>query len=465
MDRAAFRTEIAAAARLAGPLAATQLGMMLMGAVDTMMLGHLSAEALAAGSLGNVIVSTAIMFIFGVLGALDPLVAQAHGARDAAAIGAHLQRGLVLAAALTVPFVLLLLDIEPWLRLSGQAPGVSLDAAGYVRWMLWGALPSFLFVVLRQTMQAMSHVRATAAAILLGNLANLGFNWFLIFGHWGFPALGVRGSALSTSISRWVMFLYLLAASRRWLAPYWRGFTAEAAAWRPYLRMLRIGLPIGFHNAVELGIFAFAAVLIGNIGVTELAAHQVALNLASLSFMVPVGIGGAAATRVGNALGRGDLPGARRAAAASLLLGAGVMSGFALLFATLPGPLGRLYTRDPAVLAVAALLLPIAAVFQVFDGLQVVGAGVLRGAADTTFPAASALVGYWALALPAGWYLAFHAGLGTRGFWWGFTVGLGTVAILLLLRIAARFRHGAAGDRLLAAGRAAHRESAEQESG
>jgi MATE family multidrug resistance protein len=300
-------------------------------------------------------------------------------------------------------------------------------------------------------MQAMSHVRATAAAILLGNLANLGFNWLLIFGHWGFPALGVRGSALSTSISRWVMFLYLLVAARRWLAPYWRGFTREAAAWREYLRMLRIGLPIGFHNAVELGIFAFAAVLIGSIGVTELAAHQVALTLASLSFMVPLGIGGAAATRVGNAIGRGDLSGARRAAAASLLLGAGAMSGFALLFATLPVPLGRLYTRDPAVLAVVALLLPIAAVFQVFDGLQVVGAGVLRGAADTTFPAASALVGYWALALPAGWYLAFHAGLGTRGFWWGFTLGLGTVAILLLLRIAARFRHGEAGDRLLAA--------------
>jgi MATE family multidrug resistance protein len=472
MDRAAFRTEILAAARLAGPLAATQLGMMLMGAVDTMMLGHLSAEALAAGSLGNVIVSTAIMFIFGVLGALDPLVAQAHGARDAAAIGAHLQRGLILAAALTVPFVLLLLDIQPWLRLSGQAPGVSLDAAGYVRWMLWGALPSFLFVVLRQTMQAMSHVRATAAAILLGNLANLGFNWLLIFGHWGLPALGVRGSALSTSISRWVMFLYLLAASRRWLAPYWRGFTHEAAAWRAYLRMLRIGLPIGFHNAVELGIFAFAAVLIGSLGVSELAAHQVALNLASLSFMVPLGIGGAAATRVGNAIGRGDLPGARRAAAASLLLGAAVMSGFALLFATLPGPLGRLYTRDPAVLAVVALLLPIAAVFQVFDGLQVVGAGVLRGAADTTFPAACALVGYWALALPAGWYLAFHAGLGTRGFWWGFTVGLSTVALLLLLRIAARFRHGEAGDRLLAAAGIANRqreaeegESGEKESG
>jgi MATE family multidrug resistance protein len=459
MDRAAFRTEILAAARLAAPVAGTQLGMMLMGTIDTIMLGHLSAGALAAGSLGNVIVSTAMMFVFGVLGALDPLVSQAHGAGDREAIGAHLQRGLILAAALTVPFVLLQLDIQPWLRLSGQAPGVSLDAADYVRGILWGALPAFLLLVLRQTLQAMSHVRATAAAILLGNLANLGFNWLLIFGHWGFPALGVRGSALSTSISRWAMFLFLLAASRRWLAPYWRGFTAEAAKLGPYLRMLRIGLPIGFHNAVELGIFAFAAVLIGNIGVTELAAHQVALNLASLSFMVPLGIGGAAATRVGNAIGRGDLPGARRSAAACLLLGAGTMSCFALLFATLPGPLGRLFTRDPAVLAVVALLLPIAAVFQVFDGLQVVGAGVLRGAADTTFPAASALVGYWAIALPAGWYLAFHRGLGTRGFWWGFTLGLGTVALLLLLRIAARFRHGGAGDRLVAASRMGKKES------
>lgn len=442
MDRDAFRTEIAASARLAAPVAATQLGIMLMGVVDTMMLGHLSADALAAGSIGHAITVCAMMFGYGILSSLDPLVSQAHGARDAVAIGDHLQRGLVMAAAVTLPLTLLLLDVEPLLRAFGQPPPVSFGAAEYTRGILWGVLPYFLAIALRQTLQAMSHVRAVAISIVLGNLCNLAFNWLLIFGHLGAPALGVFGSALSTSISRWVMFLYLLAASRRWLSPYWRGFTAAATDLRGHLLMLRIGVPIGCHNAVEIGIFALGGLLIGQIGVTELAGHQVTLNLASLSFMVPLGISGAAATRVGNAIGRGDMPGARRSAAASLLLGAGAMSCFALLFATVPGPLGRLYTPDPGVLAVIRVLLPIAAVFQVFDGLQVVGAGVLRGAADTTFPAAIALFGYWALGLPVGWYLAFHQGMGARGLWWGFTAGLTAVAILFLFRIAVRFRRG-----------------------
>jgi MATE family multidrug resistance protein len=440
MDRTAFRIELAAATRLAAPVAASQLGIMLMGVVDTMMLGHLSAQALAAGALGNVATIVLMMLGYGILSALDPLVSQAHGAGDAATLGGHLQRGLVLAAAITVPFILLLLDVEPLLRALGQPAGVSREAANYVRGILWGGLPYFLFVALRQTLQAMSDVRPAAVAIALGNLCNLILNWILIFGHLGAPALGVRGSALSTSLARWAMFLYLLIAARRRLAPYWRGFTAEATAWRAYLLMLRIGLPIGVHNTVELGIFALGAVLIGQIGITALAGHQIAINLASLSFMVPLGISGAAATRVGNAIGRGDLPGARRAAAACLLLGAGAMACFAVLFATLAVPLGHLFTQDRAVIAVVAALLPIAAMFQVFDGIQVVAAGVLRGAADTTFPALMALIGYWALALPVGWVLAFRAGLGARGLWWGFVVGLTVVAILLLFRIAARFR-------------------------
>jgi multidrug resistance protein, MATE family len=440
MDRTALRTELAAAARLAAPVAASQLGIMLMGVVDTMMLGHLSAQALAAGGLGHVVTISLMILGYGILSALDPLASQAHGAGDTAALGGHLQRGLILAMALTVPFVLALLDVEPLLRALGQPAGVSRDAADYVRGILWGELPYFLFIVLRQTLQAMSDVRPAVVAIVLGNLCNLAFNWILIFGHLGAPALGVRGSAFSTSLARWVMFIYLLIAARRRLAPYWHGFTAEAASWRGYLLILRIGVPIGIHNTVEIGIFALGAVLIGQIGVTDLAGHQVAINLASLSFMVPLGISGAAATRVGNAIGRGDMTGARRSAAASLILGAGTMSCFAVLFATLAVPLGHLYTQDRAVIAMVAALLPIAAVFQVFDGIQVVSAGVLRGAADTTFPAVMALIGYWALALPVGWVLAFRAGFGARGLWWGFVVGLLAVAILLLLRIAARFR-------------------------
>jgi MATE family, multidrug efflux pump len=435
-----LRPEISAAARLAAPVVLVQVGFVLMGVVDTMMLGRVSASALAAGALGNIITWCALLLGYGLLAALDPLVSQAYGARDAEAISGHLQRGVVLATVLIGPLVLALLDIEPLLRACGQAPGVSRDAADYARAILWGSLPYFLFVVLRQTLQAMSLIRSAAVAIVLGNLVNAGANWILIFGHLGMPALGVRGSALSTSLARWVMFLYLLAASRRRLAPYWKGFTREATVLRKHLLMLRIGLPIALHNTIEIFIFAVAALLIGRMGVADLAGHQIALNLSSLSFMVPVGIGGAAATRVGNAIGRQDMPGARRAAAACLILGAVTMSFFALVFATLPGPLARLYTPDGAVIAVVRTLLPIAAVFQVFDGLQVVGTGVLRGSADTAFPAVMALVGYWLLALPVGWQLAFHVGLGARGLWWGFTVGLGSVAVLLVARIAVRFR-------------------------
>lgn len=435
-----LRTELAAAVRLAVPVALVQVGFMLMGVVDTMMLGHLSARALAAGALGHIVTFTFLILGYGILTALDPLVSQAHGARDTGAVGGHLQRGLMMAALLTVPIVLGLLDVEPLLRALGQPDSVSGDAADYTRAILWGIFPYLVFVVLRQTLQAMSVVRPAAVAIVLGNLVNAGLNWILIFGHLGAPALEVRGSAIATSAARWVMFLYLLAASRRTLAPYWRGFTGEAASLRGYLLMLKIGVPVGFHNSIELMIFAVAALLIGRIGVAELAGHQIALNLASLSFMVPLGVSGAAATRIGNAIGRGDMPGARRAAAACLLLGAGVMTVFAAIFATLPATLARLYTMDPAVIAVVVTLLPIAALFQVCDGIQVVSAGVLRGSADTTFPAAMALIGYWMIGLPVGWALAFRSGLGPAGLWWGITVGLTVVAGLLVARIAVRFR-------------------------
>jgi MATE family multidrug resistance protein len=438
-----LRTELAAAARLAAPVALVQVGAMLMGVVDTMMLGHLSAQALAAGALGHIATFTCLMMGYGFLSALDPLVAQAYGAGDARALGGHLQRGFVLAGVLTVPFVLGLLDVEPLLVALGQSATVSRDAADYTRAILWGVLPYFLFLVLRQTLQAMSVVRPAAVAIVLGNVVNAALNWTLIFGHFGAPALGVRGSALSTSVARWVMFLYILAASRRWLAPYrgqWRGFTAEAVSVRDYLVLLRIGTPIALHNSVELLIFGVTALLMGRIGVAELGGHQISLNLASLSFMVPLGISGAAATRVGNAIGRGDMPGARHAAAACLILGGGAMVGFATLFASIPGVLARLYTGEAAVIAVVVTLLPIAALFQVCDGLQVVSSGVLRGAADTTFPAAVALVGYWVIGLPVGWFLTFRSGMGPAGLWWGITVGLTVVAVLLVGRIVVRFR-------------------------
>jgi MATE family multidrug resistance protein len=435
-----FRDELAAAARLAAPVAMVQLGTMLMGVVDTIMLGHHSAEALAAGALGHSTNIVLILFGLGTLAALDPLLAQAYGAREPEAVAAHLQRGLLLAVALTLPIGLLLWDIAPLLRALGQPEAVIGDAAAYARGIVWGLPAYFLFTVVRQALQAMSVVRPAAWAIVAGNVFNVVGDWALIFGHLGFPALGVAGSAYATSTGRWLMFAWLVIASRRQLAPYWRGFTSEAARLSSYLRLLRIGLPIGLHHGIEILLFATAGLMMGRMGVAQLAGHQITLNLASLSFMVPLGISGAATTRVGNAIGRQDMPGARRAATACLLLGGGVMVLFALVFGLFPETLARVYTRDAATIAMAALLLPVAAMFQVFDGIQVVSVGVLRGAADTAVPAILALLGFWAVGLPSGWFLGFRLGHGPAGIWWGLTAGLAAVASLLLLRIAARFR-------------------------
>lgn len=442
-DRSALKTELAAAARLAAPVAFVQLGSMLMGVVDTIMLGHLSATALAAGALGHISTIVFLMTAVGILTALDPLVAQAHGAGDAPAISAHLQRGIVLALALALPLAFVFWDVRELLRLLGQPAAILGDAAAYVRAILWGTPAYFLFFAFRQPLQAMHVVRPAATAIVVGNLVNLAGNWLLIFGHLGAPALGAAGSGYSTSISRWAMLAYLVYASRRSLAPYlpgWRGFTSEAVSLPRHLRLLRIGLPIGALNAIELGLFVGVALLMGRMGVEALGGHQIAINLASLSFMVPLGISGAAAARVGNAIGRQDMPGARRSAAACLLLGGGAMVLFALLFGLLPGPLARLYTKDSAVIAMAMTLLPIAAVFQVLDGVQVVAAGVLRGAADTTFPAVMAVLGFWGVGFPFSWYLGFRAGWGPVGLWWGFTAGLAAVTLLYGLRLFLRFR-------------------------
>jgi MATE family multidrug resistance protein len=438
--RAALRRELRAAVRLSIPVAMVQLGTMLMGVVDTIMLGHLSAGALAAGALGHVISFTLLILGSGTLTVLDPLISQAYGAGEHRAISAHFQRGLVLAAALGLLFTALMWNASPLLRALGQTPEVAENAGLYLRCLAWGNLALLLFTALRQTLQAMSVVRPALFAIVIGNLFNLLGNYTLIFGHFGFPAVGVVGSAYATSLARWGMFLYLLFAGRRHLAPYWQGFTREAADWGRYLRMLRLGLPLGLHMSIELGIFATVALIIGHMGVAQLAGHQISLNLASVSFMIPLGIAGAAATRVGNAIGRQDMPGARLSAVVCLALGSGVMLFFAALFALAPHWLAGIYSDDPAVIAVAASLLPIAAAFQVLDGFQVVAAGVLRGAADTNIPAITALVGYWIVGLPLGWWLAVPHGLGPRGLWWALTVALFVVSALLLARIRMRFR-------------------------
>ncbi|HYD53007.1 MAG TPA: MATE family efflux transporter [Gemmatimonadaceae bacterium] len=432
--------ELRAMARLALPVVLVQVGMLTMGAVDTAIVGRLSAQALASVALGNLYFFNASIFSMGALMALDPLVAQAVGARDMAGAARAVQRGLVLAVLLSALTSLLLLGIGPLLALTRQQPEVVPGATRYVHISIVGVLPYLGFVVLRQSLQALGHLRPIVVTIVIANLANLVLDWALVFGHWGFPAMGVDGSAWATAACRWLMLLLLPVLDWRTLRRTLVPIAHDLLARRPLARMLRLGAPIGGHQLLEAAAFGTVGLLMGMLGTNEVAGHQVAINLAALTFMVPLGVGAAAAVRVGYAVGAGEPRRARQAARAALVVGVGFMCCTALLFLALPTALARIFTADVGVLAVAAALIPIAGIFQVFDGIQAVAAGILRGAGDTHVPMLIALVGFWLVGVPVSALLAFRTGAGAAGLWWGFVAGLGVVALILLWRVRTRLR-------------------------
>ena len=427
-------------ARLALPIVLAQVGLMAMGVVDTLMMGRVSAEALAAVALGNLYFVTLGFPGTGTLMVLDPLVSQAVGAKDAERIALGVQRGFVLAVLLSAFTCLLLWPVHGVLELLHQPPALVALATPYVRISILGVLPFFAFVVLRQSLQAMHELRPLLVVVVVANVINAFLNWVFVYGHLGSPAMGAPGSAWATCVSRWIMTLLLAAASwptlRHALVP-WR-----ADAWRaaPLLEMLRLGAPIGLQQLAEMGVFAAIGVLMGVLGTREMAAHQIALNLASLTFMVPLGVGAAAAVRVGHAAGQSDAAAVRERAATALVCGVGFMAGAAVLLIAVPGAIAALYTTEVQVAALAATLIPIAGVFQVFDGVQAVSAGVLRGLGDTRAPFLINLAGFWLVGFPVSIVLGFHSRLGALGLWWGLVVGLVVVAGLLLARVRTRLR-------------------------
>jgi MATE family multidrug resistance protein len=425
---------------LALPIVAVQVGLMAMGVVDSILVGRVSAVALAGVALGNIYFFGCACFAMGVLLALDPLVAQAVGAGDREGISRALQRGLLLSLALTVPASLLLLTSEPVLYALGQPREVVPVAAAYVLREMPGVFPFLAFIVFRQTLQSLGRVRDVVAAIILGNVVNAFLNWVLIFGHLGAPPLGVVGSAWATTASRWGMLALLVALAWKPLGPHLRPWRHDALATRPLLRMIVLGAPIGGQMQLEFGIFGVVALLMGRFGTVAVAAHQIALNLASFTFMVPLGVSQAGAVLVGRAIGAGDVAAARRAARSSLAMGVGFMAVTAIVFLVAPRILATVYSPDPAVVALAAALIPVAGVFQVFDGLQVVSSGVLRGAGDTAAPFAINILGFWLAGFPVSLWLGFRTELGPVGLWWGFVVGLATVGLLLVWRVQARLR-------------------------
>ena len=438
--RLPHRDDLEAMLRLAVPVVVVQVGMMLLGVVDTMVVGRLSSEALAAVALGHVAIVAVSSFGIGMLLALDPLVAQAVGAGDTVAVRRSVQRGLLIAIGLMVPSILLLLPGEAILTFFHQPPEVIPVAAAYIRICIPGLLPFYGFVVLRQSLQAMEMLRPIVLTIVVVNLFNLVADWVLVYGVGPVPQLGPIGSAWATTAARTLLFVVLFVVARKELGPLLNRLDRKAFRWGPLWNLVRLGTPIGFQVQLEIIAFAVIALLMGGFGTVQMAAHQVAINLASLTFMVPLGVGSAAAVRVGQAIGAGDSDGARRAAASSLLIGAGFMSLMAAIFIGAPRLLATAYTSVEGVVALAAALIPIAGYFQIFDGLQVVSAGALRGAGDTRAPLVVNILGFWFIGLPTSLLLGFRLGFGPQGLWWGFVAGLGAVAVFLLARIAWKFR-------------------------
>lgn len=430
----ALRSEIRKMAALGIPVAAAQLSTMLLGFVDTVMVGRVSVEAIGAVALANVWVFGTLMFANGVLMGIDPVVAQAHGAGDGERAGRALQSGLVLAALLSAPVALAWLGTERFLLATGQDPALADLAHRYTVVQVPG-IPCFLaYGALRQYLQGREQMRAALWVILAANVFNVLFNWVFIFGHLGAPALGAVGAGVATTLTRAVTLLGLVL--------WTRVFTLHAGAWVPWDRaafdprrlagVVALGLPVAFQVAFEMWAFGAAGLLAGRLGAVPLAAHTIALNMAALAFMLPLGVSQGAATRVGNLIGAGRPHDAQRAAWVSLAMGAGVMALSALLFVAFRFALPRVYTADAAVIAACAAILPIAAAFQILDGTQVVGCGVLRGMGRTRPAMVFNLVSYWVLALPLGAWLAFSRGWGLAGIWCGLALGLGLVAASLV---------------------------------
>jgi MATE family multidrug resistance protein len=440
--RAGIGAELRATLALAAPLAAANLAQMAMGVTDMVMVGRLGALPLAAAGLGAMLYFTGGVVLQGILSAVAPLAAHALGAGDRAAAGRIGGAGLVLAFLLALPFAAGLTSLDRLLQWLGYNAGLAVEIGRFLRAIAWGG-PAFLgFAVLRSLLAALSHTRAVMAVLLLCVAGNAGLNWVLIYGHLGAPALGVAGSGYASATNQWLILagLALCARTMPGLAGLRVLRNAFSPNWTPMASILRLGLPIGGIMGVEVGVFLAAGILIGLLGTAALGAHQLVLNCAGISFMVPLGVGQAATVRVAYELGAGRALAARRAAFAALALGIGFMSATAVVLWTVPGAIISAYIdiADPAnraTVEIARRLFAIAALFQVFDGMQTIAAGALRGYKDTMVPMLLAGFGYWGAGFGGGWLLAFPLGYGAVGLWWGLALGLAVVAVLLTLRL------------------------------
>ncbi|MCO4744059.1 MAG: MATE family efflux transporter [Proteobacteria bacterium] len=424
--------EIARLWRLAWPVSLGMVGLVGMGTTDTILVGQLGDQALAALAIGNIWTFSMLVVALGTLRALDPVVSQAFGAGDQDAVGRALVRALGLAAWLVVPLVPWYLLAGPGLTALGQPEGAVPIAASYCMALIPGLPFTLAFSSVRTWLQGFEVMRPATIAILAANVLNIGLDLVLIHGAFGWEGMGAVGSGIATALCNLFMFAFLLWLVRDRIRDSWPGI-GNALSLRAQWPLVALGVPLGLQMGLEVWAFNLSGIFVGWLGETELAAHSTALNLASLTFMYALGLSQAGATRVGNLIGAG-LPW-RRSAILAVAMGGLGMSVSATVFWTLPYPLASIYTPDEAVRQLASTLLPIAAAFQIFDGLQVTMFGVLRGAGDIRIPTLANVLGYWMIGLPVGLWLTFPGGYGAAGVWWGLVFGLVVVCFALMARL------------------------------
>lgn len=434
--QADLKKELRSLLALAVPVILSELGWMSMSIVDTIMVGRLSAEAIGAVGMGNAIYYAPALFGIGILLGLDTLVSQAYGRGDFDECHRWLSQGVYIALAFTPVLMVLLWAAPLAFPHLGINPAVSRQTSDYLRVLNWGTLPLLLYAAFRRYLQGVKRVGPVTFALISANLINWGGNWAMIYGHLGFPAMGVRGSALSTCLARVYMAAVLIFAA--WkneagrghpLFGHWPGVAFERIS-----GLLKLGVPAAGQIVMEVGAFGAATVMAGRLAPAALAAHQIALNCAAFSYMVPLGTSAAAAVAVGHAVGAGDGPRARRAGWLALAIGVSFMACAAIAFLLAPHAILIIYTNQEAVVQMGVPLLALAAAFQIFDGIQTISTGALRGLGETRMPMLANFAGYWIFGLPLGYVLCFWRGRGIFGLWTGLTLALIFIALVLLFQ-------------------------------
>jgi MATE family multidrug resistance protein len=431
-----LRAELAPTVRLALPLVLAELGWMSMAIVDTVMVGHLpnSATAMGAVSLSSNLFIVLALFGGGLLLGLDTLVSQAFGAGKREDCHRSLLNGIYLSIALTPVLAAPAWLLRPLLGSMQVDPAILDQAVPYMRALVTGLFPLLLYFAVRRCLQAMDMVKPVAFALVTANVVNAVGNWVLIYGKWGAPAMGTVGSGWSTAIARTYMAAvlvgYLLWYDHRHRTDLLK--TPVEVDLPRIRRLIMLGLPAAMQFTLESGIFALVTALIARLGAVPLASHQIALNTVAFTYMVPLGMASAAAVRVGQAIGRKDFSGAGDAGGTAIFLGAGFMTCASVALLIFPRWIARMYTPDEKVIHSTIALLAAGAAFQLFDGIQTVATGALRGAGDTRTPMLCHFTAYWVIGLPLGAWLCFRRGWGAFGLWSGLSLALILIGIVLL---------------------------------